>query len=86
MKNINLITTTTQIANHLTTRTESKNHGGYNIYEDEKIIICLDTYYPNLEILIKKDGNKIPVLSRSGHGHNILYRPGQWEKYILVAR
>lgn len=70
------------VAKHLRTRYESKKHGGYDIYEDDKIIISSDTYYPNLSVYVK-DGNKsICVLSRSGHGYNQEYHPGKWESYI----
>ena len=41
------------VARYLRTRYESKKHGGYYVYEDDKIIIKYDTYYPNLDIRVK---------------------------------
>ena len=71
------------IAQNLTTRTEGKKHGSYMIYEDDKIQIAYDTYYPNLDVYIKTPEKKTLVLLRSGHGHNQEYHPGAWEQYVL---
>lgn len=71
------------VAKYLKTHYEVKKHGGYNIYEDKKIKICSDTYYPNLDIYVKTpDGKDHLVLLRSGHGYNQEYHSGEWEKYI----
>jgi len=70
------------IACYLTTRHELKKHGGYNVYEDDKIIIRYDTYFPNVSVDIKKDGQFVTVFFRSGHGSNSMYKRGEWEAYI----
>lgn len=70
------------IAKHLQTDYQSKKHGGYEIYEDEKILIKSDTYYPNLDVWVKDGDKKVLVLLRSGHGYNQEYHPGKWEVYI----
>lgn len=71
-----------EVAGWLRTRHESKKHGGYDIYEDDKIEIWYDTYFPNLSIYVKKGSEKVCVLSKSGHGHVSEYHPGKWEDYI----
>jgi hypothetical protein len=70
------------IARNLTTRTQGKKHGSYLIYEDDKIQIAYDTYYPNLDIYIKTPEKKVLVMLRSGHGYNQEYHPGAWEQYV----
>ena len=70
------------IATYLKTRYESKKYGGYNIYEDDKIYISYDTYYPNIDVYVKiPDGKRYCVLNHSGHGYNQEYHSGEWEKY-----
>lgn len=71
------------VAGNMYTRYESKGHVGYEIYEDDKIEISLDTYYLNLSVYVKKDGERHLVLLRSGHGNNQEYHHGAWEKYIV---
>lgn len=71
------------IATYLKTRHESKKHGGYDIYEDDKIQISYDTYFPNISIYIKFPGKDSEcVYSKSGHGILSIYHPGAWEQYI----
>lgn len=76
------VTAAYAIAQHLTTRYEGKKHGGYQVYEDEKVAIWYDTYYPNLTVYVKDGDKQVAVLSRSGHGYNAEYHPGQWEDYL----
>ena len=75
------------IAINLKTRYEGKKHGGWCIYEDEKIIIAYDDYFPNVEVNIK-DTEGTCVYSSSGHGITSIHKPGAWEDYIstLVPR
>ena len=70
------------IAIYLITSYQSKKHGGWNIYEDEKIKIMYDTYYPNVSTYVKIDGKENLVISHSGHGITQEYHQGNWEKYI----
>lgn len=70
------------VARYLTTHHSSKKHGGYDIYEDDKIKISYDTYFPNVSISIKDGEKLIPVYSRSGHGSIGLNKPGKWVDYI----
>ncbi len=72
------------VARYLKTSYESKKHGGYNIYNDEQIHISLDTYYPNLDIDILKEGKKIEVYR--GSRDNVtpaLFRPGKWIDHLM---
>ena len=70
------------IASHLTTESKYKGHGYWLTYEDDKIRIMYDTYYPNIDVWVKIDGAEKMVLNHSGHGYNEEYHPGAWEKYI----
>lgn len=71
------------IAVYLKTAYQGKKHGGYDIYEDDKVRIIYDTYYPNVDVYVKTpDGAKHLVLCRSGHGYNQEYHPGDWEMYL----
>jgi hypothetical protein len=65
-------------------RYESKKHGGYYIYEDEKIIMRYDTYVPNVDVNVKLlDGSLQRVYSKASNSSNPhKYNPGKWEDYI----
>lgn len=82
----NLISTANMLCRYCTTRTSSKRHGGYLYFEDDKILIGLDTYVPNLNIYVKTDSGKQLVLMRPYHGHLQSYHPGKWENYIISLR
>jgi hypothetical protein len=79
---VDTITAAYAVAQYLTTRHESKRHGGYQIYEDEKVEIWYDTYYPNLEVYVKRGDQKTTVLLRGGGGHTQEHHPGKWEEYV----
>ena len=70
-----------QIASYLTTSEKYKGHGYWLTYEDDKIKIMYDTYYPNVTVYIKTNGENKLVLLHSGHGIDHEYHPGFWEKY-----
>ena len=71
------------ICDYLRTRYESKKHGGYNIYSDDKIFASTDTYVPNVDLMvILPDNKKEYVFSCSYHGTVSTYHPGKWEDYI----
>lgn len=71
------------IALHMTDQSRSKKHGSYKLYEDEKIKISYDTYYPNLQVDIKVDGAWEMVARYSGHGYVQEYHKGRWEEYVM---
>ena len=60
-----------------------KKHGSYKIYEDDKIYISYDTYYPNLQVYIKVGDDRKMVAKFSGHGHTVEYHKGKWEEYAM---
>jgi hypothetical protein len=70
------------VAQYLTTRHESKKHGGYQIFEDDRLRISYGTYYPNLNIVVKDGDKTVTVLSRGGSGTVSEYHPGRWEDYV----
>lgn len=74
--------TLVSIANNLTTKYKSKGHGGYNIYQDDKICISYDTYYPNLQVNVCVDGKWELAALYSGHGHTIEFHHGAWCGYV----
>lgn len=78
-----------EIAGYLTTEKKYKGHGYWEIYENDKIKIMYDTYYPNVSVYIKIDGKEELVLLHSGHGITQEYHSGAWENYcenILFPR
>lgn len=79
---MNLKSQLVTIANYLTTKTESKKHGGYNIYCDDKIYISYDTYYPNVQVNLFIDGKITLAALYSGHGNTQEFHGGAWEKYV----
>lgn len=73
-----------EIARYLTTRRESKNHGGYLIYEEiGKIQIALDTYVPNTSAYVWLDGSwKLVYLYNGAHGRLQESHSGEWMRYV----
>ena len=72
----------TTIAKYLTDQHESKKHGGYEVYEDDKIKILYDTYYPNVNVYVKIDGKQHLAALFSGAGITQEYHSGAWEQYV----
>lgn len=71
------------VCTFLRTRYEGKKHGGYNIYEDDKIIASCDTYVPNVNLNIKLPNNtNESVFSCSYSGDFANYHAGKWELYL----
>lgn len=75
-----------------------KKHGEYLVYDDDKIIISLDSYFPNLSVYIKDGGESRPfkgqhgiddsggvtrVLERPGDQKPVQFRDGLWVDYIV---
>lgn len=78
----NIIQNICLVCDYLTTRTTYKKHGGYNVYEDDKIITTKDTYVPNTDLYVKVGGSKVIVFSASYNGTVYQYNPGAWELYL----
>ena len=72
------------VANHLTTHTARKSHGGWKYYRDDRIDISLDTYVPNINVKIMLDGEWQEVYSAGYHNHDRpnRYKPGKWTQYL----
>ena len=73
------------VANRMTTRRAEKKHGGYNLYEDDRISVCLDTYAPNIHIKIPagENGEWTVVFGKSCHTRTpYTFRPGLWMEYL----
>ena len=77
-----------KVAEHLQTGYHAKKHGGYNIYQDEQVIIVLDTFVPNISVRIFIPGRDpefgTTVLSAAYHSWSRpeIYKPGQWIGYL----
>ena len=67
----------------MSTRHSSNKHGGYKVFEDGKISISLDTYVPNLDIQVLRDGQATTVYSAAYHSHRHPDRlhPGMWVQH-----
>lgn len=70
------------VCQFLRTRYASKKHGGYNIYEDDKIMVSTDTCVPNVDLYVKVNGNREYVFGCSYDGHQVTYHTGKWEQYL----
>lgn len=70
------------VCNYLTTRYTSKKHGGFNIYEDDKIVACTDTYVPNVDLSVKVNDQKEHVFGCNCYGDQVTYHAGKWEVYL----
>ena len=73
------------VARNLTTRHVEKKHGGYDLYEDGRIRVCLDTYAPNIHIEIPagENGEWVTVFGKSHHTRTPnIFRPGLWVEYL----
>ena len=70
------------VCDYLRTRYSSKKHGGFNIYEDDKILAVTDTCVPNVDLSVKVDGKLEHVFGCSYHGDQVTYHPGKWEQYL----
>lgn len=85
--NKTLISTIHLLCDYMTTRHQSKKHGGYNIYEDDKVYISLDTYVPNITVYVKLSGNTKSRVLSIGHAGTIQeYHSGKWEEYIISLK
>jgi len=70
------------VCDYLRTRYSSKKHGGFNIYEDDKILAVTDTCVPNVDLHVKVGNEKEYVFGCSYHGDQVTYHPGKWEDYL----
>ena len=60
----------------------AKKHGGYDIYQDDRLRIVVDTYVPNIGICLVDRGQRVCVFSTAYHSAPTIYRPGHWEEYL----
>jgi DNA-binding sugar fermentation-stimulating protein len=75
------------VAHYLHNKEAKKKHGGFHIYHDDKIYICLDTYVANIFVdVVLPDGERECVLAcgYSSYGHPHKYHRGKWEKYLDI--
>ena len=70
------------VCNYLTTRFATKKHGGFNIYEDDKIIASTDTYVPNVDLSVKVNNQTEHVFGCNCYGDQVTYHTGKWEVYL----
>ena len=70
------------VCDNLTTRTASKKHGGYNIYEDDKIVATKDTFVPNVNLSVKTSHGHERVFSCNMEGRFVTFHEGKWENYL----
>lgn len=70
------------VCEYLRTRYASKRHGGFNIYEDDKIVALTDTCVPNVDLSVKILEEQEYVFGCNYDGHQITYHPGRWEEYL----
>lgn len=74
-----------KICEFLRTDYKSKKHGGYNIFDDGKLHLEVDTYVPNCEAsIILPSGIKETAFSCSYSCHNPLYHKGKWTDHLEI--
>ncbi len=73
------------VARYLKTKHRTKKHGGYDIYEDEKIRVTLDTYVSNVDVLVNLNEQWTTVFAAgySSWGHPQIFRPGVWVEHLV---
>ena len=72
------------VAQEMHTQTIGKKHGSYLIYDDEKLVISLDTYTPTINISIIREEQPINVFS-AGHrswDRPGVFHPGRWIDHL----
>ena len=72
------------VAREMHTQTIGKKHGSYLIYDDDRLVITLDTFTPNISINIIREEQPINVFIV---GHRSWDRPrvfhqGRWMDYL----
>jgi hypothetical protein len=70
------------VCDNLTTKHTTKKHGGYNIYEDDKIIASKDTYVPNTRLSVKTPQGNVTVFSANYVGDVYTCHYGEWVEYL----
>ena len=70
----------------LTTAHRKKKNDRYNIYEDDRIRICLDTYVPNTAIKIPagedREWTTVFSASHDSPDNPNIFRLGRWTRYL----
>ena len=72
------------VAQEMHTKTIEKKHGNYLIYDDDRLVITLDTFRPNISISIVREEERINVFCG---GIRIWEKPGifhqgKWMDYL----
>ena len=81
-----LLDTAAIIATYLKTRYAGKSYGGYNIYEDDKVIVDVDTYVPNVAVRVKRGDTDELVLHFNYNGFAQTFKPGKWQASLEALR
>ena len=72
------------VAREMHTETIEKKHGSYLIYEDERLVITLDTFGPNISISIIREEQHINVFSAGLPSWDKpgVFHQGRWMDYL----
>lgn len=70
------------VCNHISNKYVTKKHGGYKIYEDDKVIVSTDDYVPNVDLSVKTTSGLERVFGCSYTGGEVTYHSGKWEEYL----
>ena len=72
------------VAQEMHTKTIGKKHGNHLIYDDDRLVITLDTFRPNISISIIREEQHINVFNRglrSWEKPGVFHR-GRWMAYL----
>ena len=72
------------VAQEMHTKTIGKKHGNYLIYDDDRLVITLDTFRPNISISIIREKQHINVFSgglRTWEKPGVFHQ-GRWMDYL----
>ena len=70
------------VAQEMHTKTIEKKHGNYLIYDDDRLVITLDTFRPHISISIVREEQHINVFSG---GMRIWEKPGVFHQGRWIA-
>ena len=72
------------VAREMHTQTIGKKHGNYLIYDDDRLVISLDTFTPNINISIIREVQPINVfiVGHRSWDRPRVFHPGRWMDYL----
>ena len=72
------------VAREMHTKAIGKKHGSYLIYDDERLVITLDTFGPNINISIIREEQHINVFSAGlpSWEKPVVFHQGRWIDYL----